>query len=281
MPEHRMVEIDQLSRAALATMAAHGRAVREAERELAAGGGSILAAALEGVAAVYEWQHYPHDDVYDPASHAQYFYHAHPASERQGLGRDAREHGHFHTFLRSRGMPPGVRPLVMPELAIADNPAAPKSPLMPSAPQNSEGDDADPWSHLVAIAMDATARPLRFFTTNRWVTGETWYPAQDVAAMLGCFTLGAMPPAPALNRWIAGMLGLYRPLLGPLIAARDAKVMEWRRRRRAKVHVLDDRRLEVTSTLEIDVERHINAVAVALARIDSSTPGADATLVLP
>src|SRR5579862_2253118 len=259
-----MVELDRLSHHVLVAMARHGRAMLEAEQELAAAGSSVLIAALDGADAVYEWQHYPRDDVYDPQSHAQYFYHAHPPSERMGVGRDAREHGHFHTFLRGRGMPPGVRPLVMPELAIADNPAAPKAPLMPSAPQHNEGEDADPWSHLVAIAMDSGGKPLRFFTTNRWVTGETWYPASDVAAMLDRFTIGAIAPSPPLNRWIAGMLGLYKPLLAELIAGRDTKVMDWRRRRRAKVHVLEDRRLEVISTLEIDLPRLLDAVEAAL-----------------
>jgi hypothetical protein len=170
-------------------------------------------------------------------------------------------------FLREGGMPAGVRPLVMPEHAIADNPAAPKAPLIASAPQTAAGEAPDPWCHLVAIAMDATGRPLRFFTTNRWVTGETWYPAGDVARMLDRFTLGGMPPAPALNRWIAGMVGLYRPMLADLVARRDAAVMDWRRRRRAKVHVLDDRRLEVTSSLAIDLDAQLAAVAAGLRRV--------------
>lgn len=262
-----MVEFDRLSRAVLEGMAEHGRAVLAVEHELAAVGSSILAAVLAGADPVYEWQHYPPEDVYDPLSHAQYFYHAHPASERQGVGRDRREHGHFHTFLRARGMPRGVRPLVMPEHAVADNPAAPRAPLMPSAPQSSAGEEADPWSHLVAISMDSTSKPLRFFTTNRWVTGETWYPAKDMEAMLDSFRLGAVPPSPPLNRWVTGMLGLYKPLLAALLAARDDKVMEWRRRRRAKVHVLDDRRLEVISSLDIDVAQQMKAIDAALGRL--------------
>jgi hypothetical protein len=267
-----MVDIARLSRAALAAMETQGRALLACQRELDAAGSSVLAAALEGAGAVYEWQHYPHGDVHDPATHAQYFYHAHPASElkpaERGRGeREAREHGHFHTFLRARGMPPGVRPLVMPELAIADNPAAPKAPLIPSAPQSTAEEEGEPWSHLVAISMDAAGRPLRFFTTNRWVTGETWYPAADVAAMLDRFVLGAVAPAPLLNRWLTALLGLYRPLLVELLVARDAAVMDWRRRRRAKVHVFDDRRLEVTSTLAIDIERQIELVTAALRRV--------------
>jgi hypothetical protein len=40
--------------------------------------------------------------------------------------------------------------------------------------------------------------------------------------------------------------------------------MGWRRRRRGKVHVFEDRRLEVTSALEIDVAAQRNAIAAAL-----------------
>ncbi|HLI22947.1 MAG TPA: hypothetical protein VKV32_17625 [Stellaceae bacterium] len=251
-------------------MAESGRALVECARAMAAAGSTPLAEALKGAGTIYEWRHYPEGDVYDPETHAQYFYHAHPARER--AARDGArvegggEHGHFHVFLRARGMPPGVSPLVMPEFAVANNPAAPKA-LVPSAPQTAAGEEADPWSHLVAIAMDAGGAPLRFFTTNRWVTGETWYPAGDVARMLDRFALGDVAPAPLLNRWVTAMLGLYKPQLGTLLAARDAAVMEWRRRRRAKVHVLEDRRLEVTSTLEIDIEAQLAGIAAALRRV--------------
>jgi hypothetical protein len=252
-------------------MAESGRALVDCARAMAAAGTSPLAEALQGVSPVYEWRHYPEGDVYDPDSHAQYFYHAHPAGERKptegGPIEGGGEHGHFHTFLRARGMPPGVSPLVMPEFAVANNPAAPKAPLIPSAPQTAEGEAADPWSHLVEIAMDAGGTPLRFFTTNRWVTGETWYPAGDVARMLGCFAIGDVAPSPLLNRWIAAMLGLYKPQLCDLVAKRDAAVMDWRRRRRAKVHVLDDRRLEVTSVLAIDIEAQIGRIDATLRRV--------------
>lgn len=264
-----MVDLARLPRTALEAMEAHGRALIECQSAFAAAGISPLALVLAGVPAVYEWQHYPADDVYDAAAHAQYFYHAHPAGPRKlgpGIVEGAAEHGHFHTFLRARGMPPGIRPMVMPELAIANNPAAPKA-LMPSAPHQMAGEEGDPWSHLVAIAMDASGKPLRFFTTNRWVTDETWYAAADVAAMLDRFVLGAGGSLPLLDRWLTALIGLYRPLMADLLGRRDAVIMDWRRRRRAKVHVFEDRRLEVTSSLEIDLERHLGAVAAALRRV--------------
>ncbi len=202
-------------------MAAAGQALSHAGAPWRQPARSPLAEALQGAAPIYEWRHYPGGDIYDPATHAQYFYHAHPSDERRTRA-GGEEHGHFHTFLRARGMPAGVRPLVMPEFAVANNPAAPKAPLIPSAPEIAAGEEAEPWSHLVAIAMDATGAPLRFFTTNRWVTGETWYPAADVAQMLDRFALGEGGPSPLLNRWIAALVGLYKPQLAELIGRRDA-----------------------------------------------------------
>jgi hypothetical protein len=260
-----MFDFARLSRAVLEAMAASGCALVECHQVMAAAGTSPLGEALQGAAPIYEWQHYPAGDIYDPGSHGQFFYHAHAAGERQS-GDGADEHGHFHTFLRAGGMPPGVRPMVMPELAVADNPAAPKAPMVASAPQNAEG-DSDPWSHLVAIAMDASGTPLRFFTTNRWVTGETWYPAADVARMLDGFALGDTAPSPLLNRWLVAMIGLYKPQIQALVAQRDETIMDWRRRRRAKVHVFDDRRLEVTSVLGIDIDRQIAQIDAALRRV--------------
>ena len=245
-------DIARLSRAELEAMAACGRVVAECQAAFDASGG-ILAQAI-GKDPVEAWRHYPDGDVFDAATHAQYFYHLHPPGER---GAD--EHGHFHTFLRARGMPPGVRPLVLPELAIAGSPAAPVS--VPSAPQAHE--DGDPWCHLVAIAMNAAGRAIRLFTTNRWVTGETWYRAADVAAMLDRFAVDAATSGP-LDRWVTAMIGLYRPDIVALVASRDETVMGWRRRRRGKVHVFEDRRLEVTSALDIDVSAQCRAVETAL-----------------
>src|SRR5690606_15221890 len=43
------------------------------------------------------WAHYPEGDVYDPATGAQWYYHAH------GPGEESGEHGHFHCFMRPAG----------------------------------------------------------------------------------------------------------------------------------------------------------------------------------
>ncbi len=249
-----------LEPAALAAKASAGREVVECRRVLAKTGDTVLGAVLGAADGIADGRHYPDGDVYDPVSHAQFFYHLHPPAER-GVG----EHGHFHTFLRPRGMPAGTRPLMLPELAIADAPAAPAGPAGPPLPQPNQGADNAELSHLVAIALDAAGNPIRLFTTNRWVTGETWYAAADVVAMLERFAIDLAPPSSPLNRWLGALFRLFRPQMAALVHARDAAVMSWRRRHRGKVHVFDDRRLEVTSALDIDVDEHIRRVEQALA----------------
>jgi hypothetical protein len=84
--------------------------------------------------------------------------------------------------------------------------------------------------------------------------------------MLDRFAVNASEPSRALNRWITDMFTLFRPQMRSLLAARDAAVMNWRRRHRGKVHVFEDRRLEVTSASDIDIEDQVRHVEEALRR---------------
>jgi hypothetical protein len=254
-----MPDPTRLTRTDLERMAAAGRELLEIERILAKTGDTVVGEALRDGGIFYEWQHYPAGDVYDPDSHAQFYYHAHPPAQLP-----AGEHGHFHTFLRPRGMPSGAAPLMLPELAIADAPAAPADPLLAPVAQPNQGGNNDKFSHLVGIGVDAAGRPHRLFTTNRWVTGETWYRAEDVIPMLDRFVVDLARPSWPLNRWISAMFRLFRPQMAALLLERDEAVMAWRRRRRGRVHVFEDRRLEVASELAIDVAEQLDRIELSL-----------------
>jgi hypothetical protein len=234
----------QVSSADLARMDAAAAVVIECRRALAANPAGILSEIMAGRSAPEAWRHYPAGEVYDPQTHAQYFYHVHPTIEESG-GQPGREHGHFHTFLRAEGMPLGMAPLVLPETAVAAMPSPPPqaAPLKHGA--------RDEVSHLVAIALDQGGEPFRLFTTNRWVTGETWYRADDVVRMLDHFTIGEPGRLALLNGWIGAMIGLFRPQISALLRTRDETMMAWRRRRRT--NVFEDTRLEITSSIEIDI----------------------------
>ena len=84
--------------------------------------------------------------------------------------------------------------------------------------------------------------------------------------MLDRFSIDLARPSWAVNRWISAMFRLFRPQMRDLLMQRDAAIMNWRRRRRGKIHVFEDRRLEITSLVEIDVEQHLDRVNAALRR---------------
>ena len=233
------VDRDEIER-----LGAAAEVVSKCRRELAARNSNVISEVTAGELTISEWRHYPDGEVYDPQSHAQYFYHSHPASERP-----PREHGHFHTFLRAEGMPAGVAPLLLPEIAVAEVGASP-----PQAAPLKRGTKEE-VSHLVAIAVDARGEPIRLFTTNRWVTGETWYRADDVILMLERFAVEEAEPSATVNRWVGAMLRLFHPQIVALIRARDNMIMARRRRRRT--HVFEDPTLEITSSLEISLETQL------------------------
>ncbi len=232
--ELRTMEFGALSREQLEAMAEAAFEVLECQRVLAKAGSNVVAEVLPREGTFYELAHCPAGDIYDQESHAQYYYHAH----RKG------EHGHFHTFLREAGMPPGIEPV-----------------------EQSETDTMkqrdDKLSHLVAISMDRWGLPIALFTTNRWVTAENWYSAADGAAMLDCFVINHARPSWPTNRWVSAMLRLFRPQIVALFYRRDAKVKEWQKRHPDE-DVFEDRRLDLPSRIEISSDDQMRAIQAAL-----------------
>jgi hypothetical protein len=122
-----------------------------------------------------------------------------------------------------------------------------------SEPQNKQAPGSP--AHLIAIAMTSAGMPVRLFTTNRWVTAETWYTATDVIAMLDRFTIDLEVPSAKLNQWLTAMFVLFRPQIEQLLIERDAAVAYWQARHVGDV--LEDRQLEVASSTELSLYDHI------------------------
>jgi hypothetical protein len=241
----RPVELEAVPRERLEAMLAAGIDVLECYRVLGRAKSNVVGELLRNQGTFYQWNHYPKGDVYDQDSHAQYFYHAHPTELRQG------EHGHFHTFLRAKGIPEGLAPEPYDGKV--------KWP---------EGDKA--LSHLVGISMEPKGFPIRLFATNRWVTGETWYRAEAVTRMLARFLIDHTYPSWATNRWISGMLRLFGPDIEALLIERDRALAEWRTANPER-DVYEDRRLEVTSYIDISVEERVRALCALLGE-DARSP---------
>ena len=231
--------IDDYPDETLEAMLAAGREVLEWRRIMQKSDDNVVGIVLKHEGQFLILDHYPKGDVYDPDSHSQWYYHAHDKSERPG------EHGHFHTFLRGNGMDDGVNPVQLPDFQSKDN----KNDLL---------------SHLVAVSMDKSGWPVGLFTTNRWVTGETWYAAHDVCSMLDSFDMEMDKPTWTVNRWLTNMLRLFQPQIVDLLMQRDETILQWKLKHQDR-NVYEDRELEVTSQLSIDVEAQVDLLSRKLA----------------
>lgn len=225
-----------LSRMHLQAMREAGAEIQESYRVLANTGGNIVGQMLKGQGKFYQFNHYPKGDVYDGVSFSQYYYHSH---------RDeAGEHGHFHTFMRAGGMPPTMKPV-------------------PYAGKVKWPSGTNVLSHIAAIGMDANGFPISLFTTNRWVTDECWYSADDVCAVVDEYVIDHTYPCWAANKWITAMVRLFAPQIKELLVARDASLARWRAQYPER-DAFEDRELEIMSHQTISVDEQIAAVDAAL-----------------
>ena len=235
------IDLSTVSMASLRDMKDAADEVKECQRVLAKTGDTILTELLRHEGDFLPWRHYPFGDVFDPEFHAQYYFHGHEPSDLL-----PGEHGHFHTFVRRLGLPDEAKPAPLPDYRPADDPN-------------------DEVCHIVAISIDARGEAFRLFTTNRWVTGQTWFSASATRLALDCFLIDHARPSWLLNRWISGMLQLFKPQIAALLEERDEAI---KRHDEADgdSYVYEDTGLEVTSQRRISVTRQIVDVERALSR---------------
>jgi len=230
MTKNSLAKLEDLPKDDLEAMREAGLQIVECYRVLQKSGDNIVGEILRGSETFVELDHYPEGDIYDPASHSQYYYHAH----REG------EHGHFHTFLREAGMAQGIKPIKQTRMDYMDS-------------------REDTICHLIAIAMDNAGFPISLFTTNRWVTAENWFSGQDTIAMLDSFEIDLVPPSWPVNIWLTAMVRLFKPQIIQLIEQRDDAIEKWQNDHPGK-DVFEDRNLEINSEMAISVEDQIIAI---------------------
>lgn len=239
------IDLKSLPRERLEDMHEAAAIVLEAMRVTASANSNISKDILRFTDNYMEWEHVPPDDVYDHNTHSQYYFHTH-AKDEHGEGLHNDEHGHFHTFLRGRAFPEDIKPITTEDF----NPDDVK-------------DISEINSHLIAIATDNTGAPMRLFTTNRWVVADTWVAAKDNIKLLDLYNVDHAHPSWPVNLWVTNMIRLYRPQIEELIRQRDIAIQDWKTANPDK-NVFEDRALEVTSHLDIDLGAHIDAIENAL-----------------
>ena len=146
------------------------------------------------------WEHYPDNDARDVKNLGRWYYHVHPAGDR-----DKDEHGHFHLFLHRTQL----------------------------------DDDSGEWSepanksekranvvHIAGLSIDHSGIPRSWFVTNRWVTDEWLYPSQKVIDHLLLYNVDDTAEDRIVNRFLTAMVAMYRGEIADLLKKRDFKFSE-------------------------------------------------------
>jgi hypothetical protein len=152
---------------------------------------NLALAAMAGARQCEALRHYPARDVFDSINATSFFYHAHGCNKFP-----VSEHGHFHLFFYE------------------------KKPNEDSSRKNN-------FSHFVGLSLDEKGLPLRWFTTNRWVTGEQWRPAKDLIELLSTFTVKTSGRLAPVANWINAMVKLFQPQIAQLLYRRDAAMARY------------------------------------------------------
>ncbi len=169
-------------------------------------GSTLTSAALAGAARFEPYRHYPQHDVVARQHGTRFFYHGHSA-----LRVPREEHGHFHLFVEHG------------EQEAAGGPR---------------------YSHLVGLSLDSRGQPLRWFTTNRWVTGEHWYGAAQLQALLPGLRWHSGGRLAPVARWLTAMVTLFQTDIAGLLSQRDA-VLTQRAAGQPLASQFEDRGLDV------------------------------------
>ncbi|WP_295532237.1 hypothetical protein [uncultured Thioclava sp.] len=233
----------KLPRGRLEEMHDAAETVIECETVLRKSGMSVLSEVLRDQGTFTTWERYPKGDIFDPETHCQYFYHAHAADEMLSS-----ENGHFHLFVRPDALGLNLTPWDLPGARI---------------PADAPDDTGARFAHFGAISVNAKGTPLRIFTTNRWVTDETFYRASDMIRLLDHFAIELAHPNWAVNLWLSAMVSLYRPQFEALLEARDSRIQAWLDSHPDSA-VLEDRGLQNISELAIDTHAQIAAIEAEL-----------------
>jgi hypothetical protein len=195
--------------------------VLESSREMFESGRPLMRRVLpDDPDQIRQWDHYPDRDVVNGKLKSRWFYHCHPPEERKNG-----EHGHFHLFVDRAALPEGSMPLV------TGNPGAKAAVNV---------------VHIAALSIAPSGLPTAWFTVNRWVTDEWLYPADVIAGLLSKIDFRGPRGDSEVNRWLTGMVALYRPLVLDLLNERDAHLQK---------HDMtgDNRRVEIVSSALINL----------------------------
>ncbi|MCZ6645882.1 MAG: hypothetical protein O7B79_06530 [SAR324 cluster bacterium] len=116
-------------------------------------------------------------------------------------------------------------------------------------------------AHLVAIGMDGKGRINNLYTFNRWSPGDTYFPARTLKTFLPRFRVtNSQELDKRLHGFINNVLVLFRPEIELLFDQREETFDRYRKRQNGQ-SPYEDRSLEITSSLAVDLDVQVARIA--------------------
>lgn len=108
------------------------------------------------------------------------------------------------------------------------------------------------YAHLVGVSLDDRGTPLRLFTTNQWVTGEDWVPADQMTAAVQRFCVQTSGRLAPVSRWLTALVQFYAQTIVNLLQARDATLQAHAARHQQDwAQAQQDRSLHIASEIRL------------------------------
>lgn len=117
------------------------------------------------------------------------------------------------------------------------------------------------FSHLAGLSLDARGWPIRWFATNRWVTGERWQSASASSAAIERFCVACSGRLAPVAAWVSALVRLYLSELHQLCTTRDQVLQRVPQGQREPF--FEDRAHDVLCEVPIDLPRRLHELAHA------------------
>lgn len=121
-------------------------------------------------------------------------------------------------------------------------------------------EDRRGFSHLAGLSLDAQGRPLRWFCTNQWVTGEHWRPASRWRSALSGFGVQTQGRLAPVASWLQAMVHLYQSELQTLLHERDAVLARNSHTAAQRQVFFNNRKMHILCSLPISLQGKVNSL---------------------
>lgn len=119
---------------------------------------------------------------------------------------------------------------------------------------------SEDFFHIVGLSIDAYGSPLRWFTTNRWVTGERLRQARQVVKILPYFQVNTQGRLAPVAAWLSAMVRLFSSDIAKILYARDT-LFQQRLASAKRAAVLEDHTFDIVSECRISLPLRIRQLA--------------------